>query len=436
MSRALLDINDSNLRLWHGESLVQSPGYALLEGGEYRFGGPARAAARLRPRDVATRYWWQLGTRPLQPALGPARHTADLVHAHLLALHAEAGAPDELLLAVPDSLSREQLALLLGIIEQCPFDAVGLVNRSVALARAAPDDGTLYHLEFQLHQALLTELENRDGESRLVRSQALPGCGLLQLQERLVEVIAATFIRQTRFDPRRQAATEQQLYDALPRTLQSLQSGRETQLELSGYTARLEAAGLREAGERLFKALEETTGKRGGRLLADPLAALLPGLAQQFPGLQLLPEHALRESLPLLAEEAASPGQPLALVTRLPLPASPTPAPTPAPEVQARETPAPAPAVTSAPAATAPTHLLRGFLAEPLAAAGTDLGGGWSLAREGRQWLLQGGRGANPATVNGQPATAGRALHCGDTLVIDGAGTCFVIHVPGADGST
>ena len=38
MTVAILDINDSNLQLWQANTQVQSPGYALLEGGNYRFG--------------------------------------------------------------------------------------------------------------------------------------------------------------------------------------------------------------------------------------------------------------------------------------------------------------------------------------------------------------------------------------------------------------
>ena len=119
MAAAFLDINDCNLRLWHGDRKVQSPGYALLEGRDYRFGQEARGAARLQPRKVNTRYWWQLSTEALQPALGPARHTADLVHAHLLELHRQAGEPAQLQLAVSAGMSREQLSLLLGIAQQC-----------------------------------------------------------------------------------------------------------------------------------------------------------------------------------------------------------------------------------------------------------------------------------------------------------------------------
>ena len=156
MTIALLDINDSNLQLWHGAAHLQSPGYALLAGDGYRFGNPARAAARLQPRDINTRFWWQLSTEPLQPALGPARHTGDLVHAQLQELHREGGQPSEVLLAVSGSMQRDQLSLLLGIVQQCPFDAVGLVNRSVALGSLHGAGGRLFHLEIQLHQAVIS----------------------------------------------------------------------------------------------------------------------------------------------------------------------------------------------------------------------------------------------------------------------------------------
>ena len=106
MPAALLDLLDSTLQLWHGDRCVQSPGYALLNGQDYVFGTPARATARLKPRDVNTRYWWRLSTEALQPALGPARHTGDLVHAHLMQLHAEADKPAEIMLAVPASMQR------------------------------------------------------------------------------------------------------------------------------------------------------------------------------------------------------------------------------------------------------------------------------------------------------------------------------------------
>ncbi|MEQ9462579.1 MAG: hypothetical protein RJQ10_02870 [Haliea sp.] len=406
MTIACLDINDSNLQLWHGDKRLQSPGYALLEDGQYRFGNTARAAARLRPREVSTRHWWQLSTDPLQPALGPARHSADLVHAHLRALHREAGSPAELVLAAPGSMHKEQLALLLGIIQQCPFDAVGLVNRSVALASLYAADGPLFHLEIQLHQALLSELRAEHGSVTFQRATALPGSGLLQLQERVVEAAASAFIRQTRFDPRRRAETEQQLYDALPAALQQLQQSNETSLTVNGYHARIARSDLRAASETLVSSVSSARGEPGTTLLLDPLAALLPGLQERLAG-TLLQAADLPRALAAHESQLVQRAESLVFVASLP-------------QLGERSgDSAPAAAVTTAaqPVPPQPTHLLQGSRARPLQTAGTSLGDGWSLLRgDNDVWRLHAARGAGALEHNGQPGEDSMPVASGDRL--------------------
>ena len=407
MAIALLDINDSNLQLWHGNTHLQSPGYALLVERQYRFGNPARAAARLQPRDINTRYWWQLSTETLQPALGPARHTGDLVHAQLQELHREGGQPQEILMAVSGSMQRDQLALLLGIVQQCPFAAVGLVHRSVALGSLHGAAGRLFHLEIQLHQAVISELAQRDGKVELLRSLPLPGAGLLQVQEKLVEIIATAFIRQTRFDPRRKAITEQQLYDALPDALRALIRDGETNIEVNGYRAGVNRVELQAAGQRLFSSAREAIGapQAGDRVIADPVAGLLPGLAAQLPGFELLAADSVRNALELHLERLVQRGQSLSFVTTLPALAA-APMPTAAAVV-------PAPVTPPRPAAT---HLLQGRRALPLAGAGCSLGQGWSLQHTAAGWRLH-GAGAT-VLVNGAAPAADQLLGGGDRIRI------------------
>jgi hypothetical protein len=435
MSIGLLDLNDSNLQLWHRDARVQSPGYALLQGKEYLFGAPARAAARLQPRDINTRYWWQLSTDTLQPALGPARHTGDLVHAHLKQLHAQANKPDELLLAVPGSMQHEQLALLLGIVQQCPFAAVGLVNRSVALGSLYSQGGRLFHLEIQLHQAVISELAERNEQVELQRTTPLPGCGLLQLQERLVELIAAEFVRQTRFDPRRKAATEQQLYDALPAALRGLHTSTETNLDINGYQARVSRQQLHIAGKRLFDSANETIGvlHTQDRVIADPLAALLPGLSGAFGQLDILQADDIYRALRLHEERLVQRTQALSFITALPCAQSRTavhgaPATAPPTQVGATAVETPPPPPPPAPKAVSrATHLLSHHVAKPLLAAGTALADGWELYRDSEGWQLR-GPGAS-ATVNGRPYHAGQVLDCGDAIAIGTAAAGTLIEV-------
>lgn len=413
MTIALLDINDSNLQLWHGSTHLQSPGYALLAGTQYRFGNPARAAARLQPRDINTRFWWQLSTEALQPALGPARHTGDLVHAQLQELHRDGGQPPEVLMAISGSMQRDQLALLLGIVQQCPFAAVGLVNRSVALGSLIGGNGRLFHLEVQLHQSVISELTQSDGEVRLQRTLPLPGAGLLQVQERLVEIIATAFIRQTRFDPRRKALTEQHLYDALPDVLRALGRESETNIEVNGYRARITRLDLQDAGTRLLESAREAMGslQPEDRVIADPVAGLLPGLAERLPGLQLLAADSVRSALEQQLEGLVQRDQTLSFVTALPSrAATSTPAPKSQPEVPAAS---PAPAAAAKPAAT---HLLRGFQAVPLTAAGTSLGPGWDIQHTAAGWQLRGSGAA--VLVNDAPLQPDQVLGGGDSLRI------------------
>ena len=414
MSIGVLDINDSNLQLWHEGTVVQSPGYVLLQEKEYQFGSPARAAARLQPRDINTRYWWQLSTETLQPSLGPARHTGDLAHAHLRQLHQEAKSPSEILLAVSGSMQREQLALLLGIVQQCPFDAVGLVNRSVALGSLYGRGERLFHLEIQLHQAVISELKKQDHHIELQRTTPLPGCGLLQLQERLVELIAASFVRQTRFDPRRKADSEQQLYDALPGALRTLQTTSETNLEVNGYQARISAHDLQTVGKRLFDSARETMGilRPDDHVIADPLAALLPGLTSLFEQIEVLQADDVRRALQAHQEQLVQREQALSFVTALPCLDA---------EVVSSDAATEAPQVTSSavqPTAqtstTQPTHVLYRHRARPLMETGTKLAAGCDIYRSNKGWQLR--DNGTAATVNGATYHSGQILACGDAI--------------------
>ena len=417
---ALLDLNDTNLQLWHEGAVLQSPGYALLDGKQYTFGSTARSAARLRPRDINSRYWWQLNTEKLQPALGHARHAADLVHAHLLDIHAQGGKPDELILAVPGSMARDQLALLLGIIGQCPFNATGLVNRSVLLASAhavdTPVSGNMAHLEIQLHQAVISQLAHSDGQIVLQHTTPLPGCGLLQLQERLIELIAADFVKQTRFDPRRKADSEQQLYDALPKVLQSLINNSETNVEVMGYRARINRAELRGACDLLFSRVTDTLGiaHPQDQIIIDPVAGLLPGLVEHFPQGTLIKNESLSDAFQyhrkfLLESKSGDEDDTLPFLTSLPYKISST-SPTQTTSEPAQVVSEPAPAKPDSPAAT---HLLVGAVARALLPSGTPVRHNLELLRQDGSWVL---RGSVNASVNGAGYSPARPLVCGDRI--------------------
>jgi hypothetical protein len=131
-----------------------------------------------------------------------------------------------ILLAVPGGYSREQLGLLLGVINETGVTVAGLADAALAACSMDAAAARVLHLDLELHQAILTVLEYAGGErAGLKRSRyeiALQQ-GMLALQQRWIELIADLFVRKTRFDPLHDAANEQTLVDQLPQWLAQLQ---------------------------------------------------------------------------------------------------------------------------------------------------------------------------------------------------------------------
>ncbi|MFT7288690.1 MAG: hypothetical protein ACI87W_002813 [Halieaceae bacterium] len=433
---AILDSRDTEICLWQDSGVVCSPGVVLLQGGEYSFGQDALAEARARPRDSSNRFWWQLGTQPLQPALGAARHTADLVHSHLRAIHQEAGSPAQLAMAIPDSMPREQLSLLLGVAKACDFTVSGLASRSVLLAsgcEAARSQSRVLHLEVQLHQAVLNELQIEDGWVTLLRSTPLPACGLLALQERCVSAIASAFIQQTRFDPRRSAQSEQSLYNALPGILDTLAERGEASVDIDGHRSRVTATALAGVMERLSAGLAPIIDSEQLPLLLDPELHRLPGL-QELPG-EHHPLHrdALWQAFLAHREQIESDTEGLHLIDRLPLHGGAALAEPPKVAAQAASAPLPPTRRGTGSGAShaadrihgAATHVLIGVRALPLRGEAVDLGSGYQLRIDGDHWTLHG----DGALINGLPSAPQQPLALGDTLFLGSAGHGRLIEV-------
>lgn len=340
MSEPVLDINDACLSLWSGgEMRLLSPGYALLEGQSYRFGEAARDQARLHPRQINHRFWSQLDMEPLNPAFGPSRHSADLVHSHLLAIHEATGRPESVIIAAPGSLQHDQLALLLGIIEQCPFSVAGLVDRAVAAAARAPVATYNWHVELQLNQALLTGMRSEAG--RLVRDNMVPvpGSGWLALQECLARAVADAFIRQTRFDPRRSARSEQLLFDQLPALLERLEQSGESNIDIEGRQARVERSSLAEACETHYQRIIRTVTAGDARVFLGPTLRGLPGLQERLPGAVACEAQAVSEGVTRFREAVLADATGVHFITSLPAETMAARAPEPPAAAESRQEP-------------------------------------------------------------------------------------------------
>jgi hypothetical protein len=325
VSLAVLELNDAALLLGDADGVrARSPAFALLAADAPVMGEAARSTARIDPRRTLSQFWQRLGTEPLHHAPAHTRHHADLGYRHLLHVHELGGKPAELLLAVPGSFTREQLALLLGIAERCPFHACGLVDSALAAAATVPLSGPAIHLELQLHQAVLTRIEHEQGTLSRGTVRTLPGTGLSALQDRWARRAAEAFIQQCRFDPLHAAASEQALYDRLPGWLDALAVQESVEAEIRQeehrHRATLRAADMLDAAQAIYTDLLEALAREGGgaSLLLGARVAGLPRFAARVPEAHCLEEDASLRGALRNVDRVRSEERALRFVTRLP----------------------------------------------------------------------------------------------------------------------
>lgn len=226
-----LELIDSGLVLARSagqtsEVLAEAPGVAILEERETLTGVEAAHRVRRSPLLAQTNFWRGLSTNALTRPSRVAQTTADIAFAQANALLRNLRETDpRVLLALPGGYSREQLGLLLGVINETGVSVAGLVDAALAACSLEPAPARVLHLDFELHQAILTVLEYSGGDRaglKRARYEIAPQHGLLAIHQSWIEYIADTFVRKTRFDPLHDAANEQRLVDELPNWLSQL----------------------------------------------------------------------------------------------------------------------------------------------------------------------------------------------------------------------
>ncbi|HEX6572202.1 MAG TPA: FHA domain-containing protein [Steroidobacteraceae bacterium] len=372
-----------------------SPGYAVLHEGQVLVGREAALRHRLAPLNAQNRHWSTLGVEPLPWNARGVATGADLAYTHLAAVLAPAVQEGltEALLAVPPGYSRDQLGLLVGIVNECGVTARGLVDLGLAGCATVPVVPHMLHLDLQLHQAAATlvEASRTEGTQRRSRYELLPGVGLLAFDQALAEAIATTFVRETRFDPLHQAQTEQQLHDRLPGWTAALADRAEVAADIefgsTTHSLTLERTQLVAAVERLSaEVLRLVQGARPAgtqlHVCVTPRVAAVPGLLERLSALRdclvvtLAPAAGAIGALQLASSIVRAPDS-ISLVHRVPLQAT------------ADAIAATAPANDAVPPETVPSHVLFRGRAWPLTTVPLTLG--WSVSGSPRALSLPAG---------------------------------------------
>lgn len=228
MSFKVVELNDSAVRvIGEGGLLVASPGFALVGNKSLKMGEAAEQQARLHPTQSYNKFWQQLSLDPLGNSLGGVRHFADLAYAHLLHVAELAGLDEQVVLAVPGNFTAHQLAILLGLVKQCPFQSVGVVDSALASVISQARSESLIFADLQLHQVVLSRFNLRDGVLQRETVVQVPGVGSQSFMDLMMQLTTSLFIQQCRFNPQHNAESEQLLYNELPQWLRqgSNQSG-------------------------------------------------------------------------------------------------------------------------------------------------------------------------------------------------------------------
>ena len=389
-----LELIDSGLLLARrrgetSEVLTEVPGIAFLGDDTTRTGDAAVERIRLNPLLAHTNFWRGLSTEDLTRPSRLARTTADIAFAQaeqLLGPHKSDG--ESVLLAVPAGYSREQLPLLLGVINETGVRVSGLVDAALAACSLEPAPARVLHLDLELHQAILTVLEYSGGDrSGLKRSryEIVLRHGVLDLHQTIRQFIAETFISKTRFDPLHDATTEQRLVGQVPGLLAQLREQEQTVVSMQFGDRPLEveierAQVIGALDPHYVELLRLVQGARVAgmqiQLRLGPRIAAYPGLVERFGTLRdcevrLLPRGAA--ALGTLQHEATvSRPDSLALVYHLPI---------------ARATGAESTAEPEAtPAPLRPTHLL--FQGRAWRISDQPLVIGWSVDAQRRALVL------------------------------------------------
>lgn len=327
MSLTIIDINDSEIRAANKDEIIsRNPGYAVLKADRIETGASAWKASRTNPRETTNKFWSQLNQDSLVIPSRLARHNADLVFAQLMAIHEEAGQPEEVIFAIPGSYGREHLSLLLGIVESCPFNAIGLVDSAIASTSAIANSGEYLHIDIHLHYTVLTTIDVTDSVYRKT-VKIIDNIGISDIYDSCAEYISDLFIDQTRFDPLHHAETEQTLYNLIPGTLTNLDITTENNLDIhfqgKHFQVKLSPDTLLQKLQHHYEKIYREISRQQTTLISDRLN-VLPGFSQQINNHVVIDENSVFKGCIANMVNIITTGDGLSLITSLPTTATPS----------------------------------------------------------------------------------------------------------------
>jgi len=247
-------------------------------------GANAWSGLRRHPTAASTRHLGLLLSQPVATDRTVALVAAELVRR----LAAQAPTPEERVwMAVPARASAQGLSAMLAIARNLSLPVDGFVDSAVASVAALGLERSAIVLEVGMHHAAATYIDRDGAQVRRRRTVISERGGLMSFYQGWLELVSTTMVKQTRFDPLHDAATEQQLFDSLAGWAREAANQGSAKAVLTKGAERFEVALTRDqfaqVGQSLHRELVRLLHEL--RPAGAPVTLVVPAVIGQLPGL-------------------------------------------------------------------------------------------------------------------------------------------------------
>jgi hypothetical protein len=288
MTVFVMELNDRAVSLARGGHVLTSAPSTVFNGnGTTSAPAGANSWRELRSQPMAT------SSRHLGAVLtqhNPSARAEMLVAAELKARLAEQPISDgeRIWIATPAHAEAKGLEALLGIARRLGLPVDGFIDSAAVTTTALESERNAIVLELGLHHAAATAVDCEGSQARRRRSILTGRGGFLELYQVWLDLITTTMVKRTRFDPLHDAATEQQLFDAMPALTQEAAATGNTTAIVSKGRERFEVALTRDqfaqAAEPIYRSVIGLLHQL--RPAGAPLAIVVPGAVAELPGMR------------------------------------------------------------------------------------------------------------------------------------------------------
>ena len=286
MSVFALELDDRAASMAREGRVLASAPSAVFDGttGE-PVGSNAWREVRSRPRSISTHH---LSSVLAQRA--PSARADALLEAELKSRLAEqpVAEGERIWIVTPAQAEAAGSTALLGITRRMGLPVDGFVDSAAVTSAALGSERTTIVMELGLHHSAATAVDCDGSQARRRRTVLTARGGLIELYQVWLDLVSTTMVKRTRFDPLHDAATEQQLFAAIPALALEVARAGSATASVTRAHERFEASLTRDqfsrAAEPIYRSMVGLLHQL--RPAGTPVAIVVPHLVAQLPGLR------------------------------------------------------------------------------------------------------------------------------------------------------